>query len=98
MDGTSVFSDFDALMTKLVSTADPVAELRLFVGDVRARERAATHGEAMGETGEATGDSRPMPSGAELRRLGCWRWPVLQRRAPPMRCVRLSTSGMPYSG
>lgn len=91
-DGTPSVLDFDALMTKLVSTADPVAELRLFVGDVRARGRAATHD-------EATRDSRPMPSGAEL-----YASRVLEEAGlfsndvdlPSMRCVRLSTSGMPY--
>ncbi|MCI1997515.1 MAG: tetratricopeptide repeat protein [Olsenella sp.] len=98
-DVTPSVLDFDALMTKLVSTADPVAELRLFVGDVRARERAATPTEDTGKTDEAAKDGQSMPSGAELYAAR-----VLEEAAlfsndvdlPSMRCVRLSTSGLPY--
>lgn len=100
--------DFDALMAKLVSTSDPVAELRIFVGDIRTRQRATDPSKAEGSEGgldeqtvedDAAGQDVAAPSGAELyaaRQLeeaGLFSSDV---SLPAMRCVLLSTSGMPY--
>ena len=96
--------DLDSLSERITETDDPIAELRLFVGDIRTRMAGGTHGHGRGKGSlSLTVDELPHhivhPSGIErfaarvLTEAGLLEDDV---ELPPLKAVALNRSGLFY--
>ena len=96
--------DLDSLSERITETDDPIAELKLFVGDIRTRMAGGTHGHGRGKGSlSLTVDELPHhivhPSGIErfaarvLTEAGLLEDNV---ELPPLKAVALNRSGLFY--
>ena len=96
--------DLDSLSERITETDDPIAELKLFVGDIRTRMAGGTHGHGRGKGSlSLTVDELPHhivhPSGIErfaarvLTEAGLLEDDV---ELPPLKAVALNRSGLFY--
>ena len=96
--------DLDSLSARITETDDPIAELKLFVGDIRTRMAGGTHGHGRGKSSlSLTVDETPQhivhPSGIErfaarvLTEAGLFEDDV---ELPPLKAVMLNRPGLFY--